>query len=174
MSTLEVDLSSLDEVASWFGQKLSRKRQLEDSDHANKGNCKKSKQINSNENKEVSKSDSCSMDFQSPQVTTTVIQSTTQNKDASSLSAFIQQKVNKKLTKASHKKREGGYFVKGVKHDRTERTVKYNKQPSPDSSDEEETKDTMISKQAKVSHTSSKPQPKKKRKRKRKRKLTET
>ncbi|XP_062615866.1 uncharacterized protein LOC134277554 [Saccostrea cucullata] len=172
MSTLEVDLSSFDEVASWFGQKSSKKRQSEESDHCNKSKCKKSKQIT--EIEQVSRSNSCSVAFQSPQASTTIVQSTSQQTDTSSLSAFIQQKVNKKLTKASHKKREKGYFVKGVNDDRKERPVHCNRPSPADSSGEDETRDAIISKQVKDSQTSSKTTPKKKRKRKRRRKLTET
>ncbi|XP_048739784.2 uncharacterized protein LOC125654078 [Ostrea edulis] len=173
MSTLEVDHSSLDVVASWFGQTLSKKRQL-DSDHEIHGKCKKSKQNDTDWGGELLTAGGSERVSQKTSYTSGQGQGQPWDK-TSSVSAFIQQKVNKKLIKASHKKKEGLVF-KESQRGRNETKVRYNKHKGDlcQEEEEEESRFDLISKPRKTPQTSVNLQTKKRRRRKRRKKLSES
>ncbi|XP_011432366.2 uncharacterized protein [Magallana gigas] len=182
MSTLEVDHSSLDVVASWFGQTLPKKRKIEDvkiSEQNKKGKHKKLNKGSQNGTGTLTTSDRTvhSRDI-TPGKVRTLPQGEGHSEDATdlSVSSFIQGKINKKLLKASHKKREQGLSIPGKDKGEVDlnRKIKRHGHVGQDSSSEgeEESRLGLITKQRPAQR--SVPDSAKKRKRKRKKKSSET
>lgn len=180
MSTLEVDHSSLDVVASWFGQTLSKKRKSEDVDYSHQNRKEKhKKQIKRSHNGTgtLPSSDRAgqSQDLKPGRVSS-LPQSQCHLKDATdlSVSSFIQGKVNKKLLKARHKKREQGLSVTDRGKTDVNRVEERHGPLGHDSSSggEEESRLGLIKKQRPAPRVA--PSSAKKRKRRRKKKSSET
>lgn len=176
MSTLEVDHSSLDVVASWFGQTLPKKRKsedVEDSEQNKKGKHKKLIKRSQNGTGTLSTSDHTGH-FRNitPGKVSTLPKGEGHSEDATALSvsSFIQGKVNKKLMKASHKKREQGLSItdKG-KADLNRKMERHGRLTHDSSSEgEEESRLGLITKQRPAQRAAQDPSKKRKRKRKKK------
>ncbi|XP_022298971.2 uncharacterized protein LOC111107862 [Crassostrea virginica] len=191
MSTLEVDRSSLDVVAAWFGQTLPKKRQSEDIEDSTQDGKRKQKKVthkSKNPSEIVSQKDSTVVSWESkPGSTNLHVQGQGHSNDtdtcSSSVASFIQQKVNKKLMKATHRKREQGLH-RGASDEKKkiDRMTKKHKsvqdskfENEEEEEEEEESRLGMITKQRSVPSKWTATEPlKNKRKRKRKKKAKES